>query len=59
MSAAASVFAESFGLDDVDLGRQVARDLKANFLLTNLRLVPDLHNVLLRKLLSSDPADRL
>ena len=30
-------------LDDVDLGRQVARDFEADFLLANLRLVPDLH----------------
>jgi len=33
-------------LDDVDLSRQVARDLEANFLLANLRLVPDLHDFL-------------
>ena len=30
-------------LDDVDLGRQIARNFEADFLLTNLRLVPDLH----------------
>jgi hypothetical protein len=32
-------------LDDVDLGRQVARDLEANFLLTNSGLRPDLHDI--------------
>ena len=32
-------------LDDVDLGRQVARDLKANFLLGNLGLCPNLHRI--------------
>lgn len=33
-------------LDDVDLSRQVARNLEPNFLLTNLRLVPNLHDFL-------------
>ena len=33
-------------LDDVDLGRQVAGDFEANFLLTNLRLAPNFHGVL-------------
>jgi hypothetical protein len=33
-------------LDDVDLGRKIAGDLKADRLLSNLRLVPDLHGVL-------------
>ena len=32
-------------LDDVDLGRQVARDLEANFLLGNLGLRPNLHSI--------------
>jgi hypothetical protein len=32
-------------LDDVDLGRQVARDLEANFLLANCGLGPDLHDI--------------
>ncbi len=32
-------------LDDVDLGRQVGGDLKANFLLANRRLHPGLHGV--------------
>jgi hypothetical protein len=30
--------------DDVDLGRQIARNLEADFLLTHLRLVPNLHD---------------
>jgi hypothetical protein len=37
---------EPFGsksLDDVDLGREVARDFEANFLLANFRLGPGLH----------------
>ncbi len=37
---------EPFGskpLDHIDLSRQVARDLKANFLLANGRLRPDFH----------------
>ena len=34
-------------LDDVDLGRQVRRDLEANFLLTNCGLCPNLHSFLL------------
>jgi hypothetical protein len=32
-------------LDDVDLGRQVARNLEANFLLTNCGLRPGLHDI--------------
>lgn len=31
-------------LDEVDLGRQVARDLEANFLLANFGLRPNLHD---------------
>ena len=31
-------------LDDVDLSREVARDLETNFLLGNLRLRPNLHD---------------
>lgn len=34
-------------LDEVDLGRQIARNLETNFLLANLRLVPDFHCVFL------------
>lgn len=34
-------------LDDVDLCRQVARDLEANFLLTHCGLHPNLHDFLL------------
>jgi hypothetical protein len=44
-SAAACAVAESGSLDDVDLGRQIARDLEADFLLTHLRLVPNFHGV--------------
>ena len=32
--------------DDIDFGRQIARHLEADFLLANLRLVPDLHDFL-------------
>ena len=35
----------SKSLDNVDLGREVARDLKTNFLLANFRLHPGLHDV--------------
>jgi len=35
----------SKSLDKVDLGREVARDLKTNFLLANFRLHPGLHDV--------------
>lgn len=31
------------GLDHIDLGRQVGRHFKTNFLLTHFRLRPDLH----------------
>ena len=31
-------------LNDVDLGRQIARDLEAHFLLANLRRIPNLHD---------------
>lgn len=34
-------------LDDIDLGGQIARDLKANSLLAHLRCVPDSHVFLL------------
>lgn len=34
---------ETTPLNDVDLGGQIARDLKANGLLTHLRCVPDFH----------------
>jgi hypothetical protein len=34
-----------FELDDVDLGRQVARDLKADFLFRNLRFCPYFHGI--------------
>ena len=34
-------------LDDVDFGRKIARNLETNFLLANLRLVPDFHCVFL------------
>jgi hypothetical protein len=34
-------------LDDVDLSRQIARDLEANFLLTYCGLHPNLHDFLL------------
>jgi hypothetical protein len=36
---------EATPLDDVDLGRQIARDFKANGLLAHLRCVPDSHIV--------------
>ncbi len=36
-------------LDDVDLGWQVRGDLKANFLLANCGLAPNLHDFLLLK----------
>ena len=32
-------------LDQVDFGREIARDLEANFLLTHGRLRPNLHDV--------------
>jgi hypothetical protein len=32
-------------LDDVDFGWQIAGHFEANFLLANLRLVPDFHNI--------------
>lgn len=35
-------------LDDVDLGGQIARNLKTYCLLMNLRLIPDFHRILLR-----------
>jgi hypothetical protein len=31
--------------DDVDLGRQIARNLEPDFLLAHLRLVPNLHGI--------------
>jgi hypothetical protein len=38
---------ERIDLDDVDLCRQIARDLEANFLFAHCGLGPDLHNFLL------------
>ena len=43
----------SNSLDQVDLGREVARDLETNFLLANGGLCPDFHGV------SSSMFDRL
>ena len=51
--AAASGTSGSNSLDQVDLGREVARDLKTNFLLANRGLCPDFHGV------SSSMFDRL
>ena len=36
---------KAVALDDVDLRRQIARNLEADFLLTHLRLVPNFHGV--------------
>jgi len=43
--AAASGTSSSNSSDQVDLGREVARDLKTNFLLANRGLCPDFHGV--------------
>jgi hypothetical protein len=40
-----AVLQKTAELDDVDLGRQIARYLEPDFLLTHLRLVPDFHDV--------------